>query len=220
MIAITFALSTESSALRKQLRDGKIDNQQVEIVHTGVGQASCERKIGDFLGANRPELLISSGFAGAVTDKLRAGDLILAENFCDSNLLPIAQQSLQQQNVRTIKLFTIKAIVDAIADRNRIARENDAAVVDMETEFIANACKAHSIPMLSLRVISDSPSEPFPAPPSVLFDIEAQKTNFLRLGGYLLTHPAAIPRLSRFSRQIEQAREKLTNAVVLVATAL
>ena len=46
MIGITFALPNESSDLRRQLRDiqrddnlvfGRIDNQPVAILHTGVG---------------------------------------------------------------------------------------------------------------------------------------------------------------------------------------
>ena len=78
MIAITFALPAESSGLvglmRKKKRAsssggkivyGKIDNQSIAILHTGVGRKSCERKIDSFLRTERPRCLISSGFAGA-----------------------------------------------------------------------------------------------------------------------------------------------------------
>src|SRR5579864_9120366 len=106
MIAITFALRTESSGLAAQLRDGKIDNQQIEIVHTGVGRKMCELKMQEFLRGTRPDLLISAGFAGGVTEELRVGDLVLAENFSDPQLLAAAHQSLSDQNVRTIRLFT------------------------------------------------------------------------------------------------------------------
>jgi adenosylhomocysteine nucleosidase len=214
MIAITFALRAESSGLTAQLRDGKIDNQKIEIVHTGVGRKACERKMEEFLNATRPDLLISAGFAGGVTEDLRAGDLILAENFSDRQLLSTAQQALVAQKVRTITLFTAESIIDSIADRNRIVKEHGAAAIDMETEFIASACAAHSIRMLSLRVISDTPLEPFPAPPAILFDIEKQNTNFFRLAAYLVTHPTAIPRLLRFSRQIGHAQKNLTDALV------
>jgi len=83
----------------------------------------------------------------------------------------------------------------------------------METEFIATACAAHGIPMLSLRVISDTPSEPLPAPPEVLFDVEKQRTNFGQLGYYLLTHPTAFKRLTMFRRQVALARRSLTAAL-------
>jgi adenosylhomocysteine nucleosidase len=221
MIAITFALRTESIGLTAQLRNGKIDNQQIEIVHTGVGRKACQRKMAEFLSGPRPDLLISAGFAGGVTEDLRAGDLILAENFSDRQLLSTAQRALAAQKVRTITLFTAESIIDSIAERNRIVKEHGAAAIDMETEFIASACAAHGVRMLSLRVVSDTVQEPFPAPPAILFDIAKQNTNFLRLGAYLLAHPIAIPRLLRFSRQIARARKSLTDALTrLLATNL
>jgi hypothetical protein len=68
--------------------------------------------------------------------------------------------------------------------------------------------------MLSLRVITDSLQEPLPAPPPVLFNIEQQRTRFARLLAYLVQHPGAAWRLIHFSRQIAQAREVMTSAIV------
>ncbi|HXM74618.1 MAG TPA: hypothetical protein VN904_05035, partial [Chthoniobacterales bacterium] len=94
MIAITFALPAESSALISRLREktralcdgekiiyGKIDNRSVAIFHTGVGRKSCEHKINNLLRGERPDFLISSGFAGSAREDLQVGNLILAENF-------------------------------------------------------------------------------------------------------------------------------------------
>jgi hypothetical protein len=68
-----------------------------------------------------------------------------------------------------------------------------------------------------LRVISDTPREPFPAPPPVLFDTERQRTNGAKLATYLLLHPTRIPRLIRFAKQIAHAREELTGALLSLA---
>jgi hypothetical protein len=68
--------------------------------------------------------------------------------------------------------------------------------------------------MLSLRVVSDDLQHPLPVPPPVLFNVARQKTDFVRLIGYLLVRPAAIPRLMRFSRQIQHARNNLADALV------
>jgi hypothetical protein len=67
--------------------------------------------------------------------------------------------------------------------------------------------------MLSMRVISDTPAQPFPAPAHVLFDVEKQKTNFLRLATYLVRHPGAVSRLNVFRERIGVARNSLTNAL-------
>lgn len=226
MIAVSFALPAESSGLIDLLQNkqsvaigpakvvrGKIGERAVAIMHTGVGRKSCENRIDKFLCETRPKIFIGAGFAGAVREGLKIGELVIAENFSDSRLLSDARKILRQQNVQTIKLFTAATIVDSIDERNRIAREHGADAVEMETEYIAATCAAHAIPMLSLRAISDSPQEPFPAPPNVLFNVERQKTDGVRLAFYLLTHPSAIGRLSRFAGQVAQARNTLAQGL-------
>jgi len=87
MIVVTFALPTESSAfirfLKNVRRDGAVVRGNVEhrtsdicVVHTGVGAAKCEERLGNFLRAETPELLIASGFCGGTTDELHPGDPI------------------------------------------------------------------------------------------------------------------------------------------------
>ena len=94
-----------------------------------------------------------------------------------------------------------------------LGRFAGAAAVDMETEILAEVCAAHDLPMLSLRAISDTASEPFPAPAHVLFDVAKQKTDFFRLGSYLLTHPGAFARLNAFRQRVAVARKALANAL-------
>lgn len=233
MIAITFALPAESSGLLRQLGDkiderrdgiavirGRIGNQEIEILHTGVGKQICATRIDKFLRTSQPKYLIASGFAGAVRDDLRAGDLVLAENFSDRELLSRAHRVLTRPVLHIGKLVTTTTMVDSVAERHEIARVQDAMAVDMETEAIAQACAGRGIPLLSLRVISDTPRENFPAPPAVLFDIERQRTDFAKLAGYLLKHPSTLPRLIRFSRQIARARRNLSDALVVLVREL
>ena len=211
---------------RDNLISGKIGNpemigareavrsHEVAIVHTGVGAKNCSQQLEILLHKARPRLVISSGFAGAVSDHLRRGDLIFGENFSDPRLVASASRILSQRQPRSVKLFTSTSIIDSITERNEIARAANAAAVDMETGAIVAVCSAHAVPLLSLRAISDTPDEPFPGPPSVLFDIETQRTNFGRLLAYLLRDPAAIRQLYRFSRQIADIRATLTDAIV------
>ena len=233
MIAITFALRTESAALVGRLWEvnqvsshgeriiqAKIDKRSVAIFHTGVGPKGCSAKIENLFRNERPEFLLSSGFAGSARDDLQVGDIILAENFSDRHLLLAAQEILRLPDARVVNLFTSAAIIDSIAEREQIAQASGAAAVDMETEAIARACADRGIRMLSLRVISDSAREPFPAPPNLLFDLERQRTDFAKLIPYLLRHPGAIQHLLRFSRRIARARKVLTNAILAVVREL
>ncbi|MEY2480117.1 MAG: adenosylhomocysteine nucleosidase [Verrucomicrobiota bacterium] len=219
MIAVTFALPTESAVFVHLLRDARHE-MSIEVFHTGVGRRSCQDKIDMFLDAQRPAILISAGFAGALSDQLKIGDILLAENFSTPRTLQTARELLADSFTRIGKLFTADAIVDSIEKRNEIARTTSAIAVDMETEWIAAACAARDIPLLSLRAISDTPGKPLPAPPHVLFDLHRQKTEFGRLALYLLKHPPAVLRLIAFARRIRSARNSLAAALVIVCEEL
>lgn len=226
MIAIVFALPAESSDFVRLLTKpivharagvesirGQIHGQPVALFHTGVGEKSCRKHIEDFLRQQQLKYLISTGFAGALDAELLIGDLLLSENFSDPELLASPHLDFADARLFVGKLATVPGIIDSKFERERWAAESGAAAVDMETEFIAAACAAHQVPMLSLRVISDTPAEPFPAPPEVLFDLEKQKTNFARLALYLATHPLAAVRLNAFRQRVALARQTLTSAL-------
>jgi nucleoside phosphorylase len=232
MIAVTFALPSESSEFRRRLRNrtsaerngvrivrGKMDDQMVEVLHTGVGEKVCRQRIEKFLQDQQFGFLISAGFAGALNDELHVGDLLLAKNFSTIDLNERIS-FFSSLPIHMADLLTVSALVDSSDERNRIARASGAAAVDMETEFIARACAEYGVPLLSLRVITDTPREPFPAPAKVLFDIEQQRTDLARLAAFFFTHPGRIPHLSRFTGRIARTRKVLANALVEVIRAI
>jgi nucleoside phosphorylase len=227
MIAVTFALPAESNAFVRRLNNvqraaevvrGSLGDLELRVLHTGVGAHECEQRLLQFLTQEPLRLLISSGFCGGTNDDVAPGTLVVAENYSDAKLANKAEQASPGAIVG--KLYSANRIVDPAADRYAIGREHGAVAIDMETETIARLCAASSIPMLSLRVVSDSPAAPFPAPPEVLFDVESQRTRFSRLLAHLAREPAAVIRLVKFSRQIASARLKLAEALCAIIAAL
>lgn len=215
MIAVTFAVPSESQNFR-QLLD-RANREKIAILHTGVGAAAARARIVPFLAGQRFDFLLSSGFAGGVAPSLGVGDLLLAENYSDPRLLARAQDLLISQSG---KLASADQVIEGAEEREQFARARGAVAVDMETAVLAEACAARQLPMLSLRVISDTAAAPFPAPPAVLFNIHRQKTEPLRLLGYLARQPAGIVRLMRFARQIDVARRSLTSALAILVREL
>ena len=135
MIAVTFALPAESSDFvfllqnKQQARAGEsniirgeIGTRSVTIIHTGVGQRTCEARMKDFLGREHPPFLISSGFAGGINTELNAGDLFLAENFSDPQLFQTAQRVLGDRPLRVGELFTSSSIVDSATQDQKLRR--------------------------------------------------------------------------------------------------
>jgi len=244
MIAVTFALPAESSGFLHLVHNktrsdrngittvvGKIEKPEnigarepllsraIEIFHTGVGEKVCRQRMARFLQDRQLDCLISAGFAGALTDQLDVGDLLLAQNFSTTELGK-ARSLLINLPIHVANLLTVPSMIDSNEERNKIARATGAAAVDMETEFIARACAEHGVPLLSLRAISDTPRQRFPAPAHVLFNIERQRTRLVRLVLYLLRHPTRLLGLIRFMSQIARARKTLTEALLAVVRAL
>jgi len=229
MIAITFALPAESSdflrrlgnksrAVRNGLRivRGTIDHRSVEVLHTGVGENICRQRIGKFLENQQFDFLISTGFAGSLNHQLQVNDLLFAKNFLTLDPKH-AQSSLSNVSIFAANMLTVPAMIDSNEERERVRRESGASAIDMETEFIAGACAAHGIPMLSLRVVTDSPTHPFPAPPNILFDVQWQRTRMVGFAKFFIAHPKRVPALVQFARRIRRARKTLSNALIEIA---
>lgn len=214
MIAVTFALPNESSDFQNLL-GGR--HREVRVLHTGVGAKIARTRLEPFLDSERFDFLISSGFAGATDPSLHVGNLLLGENFSDPDLLARARALVIS---RVGKLVTVDRVIEGEAERIRFAREHGAAAIDMETEWIARACAAKNVPLLSLRAISDTAAAPFPAPPNVLFNLERQRTSTIRLTRHLIAHPSAAVRLMRFARQIAVARAGLATALKTLVESL
>ena len=225
-IAVTFALPAESSEFLRRVRDksarerngvrtiqGKIDNRSIEVLHTGVGENLCRQRIGVLLENQQFDFLISAGFAGSLNNELEVNDLLIAKNFSTVDLKDV-QSSLSNMSITAVNMLTVPAVIDSSEERERIARESEAAAVDMETEFIARACAVRAIPLLALRVITDTPTQPFPAPPNLLFDIERQRTRVLKFAMFFLKRPNRASSLIQFVRRIARARTALANALI------
>jgi adenosylhomocysteine nucleosidase len=226
MIAITFALPAESSDFIRRLENvgqnsregvesfrGQLHGRGVAVIHTGVGRKTCRERMEVLLRRENFECLISAGFAGALEKDLRVGHLLVSENFSSRELLSSSKLDLADGTTFLGKLLTVPRMVESAADREGLNRKYGAAAVDMETEVIAELCTAHNLPMLSIRAISDTASEPFPAPANVLFDIAKQRTDFVRLCAYLISDPSAFGRLNGFRKRVTVASKALADAL-------
>jgi nucleoside phosphorylase len=232
MILVTFALPAESSAFIRSLRNvkrdramvcGDLEDQPLQtdhsrssicVLHTGVGEKECEKRLCNFLRKTQPQLLIASGFCGGTSDDRHPGNLVIAANVSDPELLRKTQAILPGAIVG--KIYSADRIVDPAMDRYAIGREQGAIAIDMESATIARICAEKSIPMVGLRVVSDSPAAPFPAPPHILFDVTKQRTDLLRLIAYIARKPASVVVLAKFSKRISIAKATLADALVTV----
>jgi adenosylhomocysteine nucleosidase len=224
MIGITFALPQESSAFLRRLHskrfvvrgalpviEGQVDKCCVIVCHTGIGARSTLKRIEAFLENVELELLISSGYAGALTSRFSVGDTVVAENCSLIRIVNTLGRDLPRA-----KLVTVQTVVETPAAKAKLRAETGGEMVDMESAIIFGACENLQIPMITLRAISDAANETTPIPFHGCFEMEKQA---LRLGGivrFLAAHPGAIFPLVRFARRLGPAKERLALALLNV----
>jgi nucleoside phosphorylase len=166
-ILVTFALRQEGVSFQGRLRRRKaksdlifgfLDSQEIALFWLGTGvrrQVEFERALLD----GHFDLVINSGFAGAVKAVLDPGDFVLCENFSSPEWL---------ERLKANVLFEASGpfvSVDAIAGseaKTRIGGDRNIVALDMESAQVAATCRKLSIPLVSARMISDRSDEEIP----------------------------------------------------------
>ncbi len=215
------ALGTETSTFHRgqapllPTHVGRYGERPVAVVHTGVGETPEGRqRLQTMLGtADGACWVISAGYAGGLSPNVRVGDLILGKNHSDPGLLNAARLLLENERPHVGTLLTHETALETAAEKSALHAATGALAVDMETAWIAEACAAGGVPLLSLRVISDAAAQTFPVPGHILFDAARQRPRYLVLPLWLLAHPARIGPFTTFVRALPAARTRLTRAL-------
>lgn len=204
---VTFAVPQESSDFRQAIHD----DENVVVVHTGIGTAAARRSVERALAGHRPRRLISAGFAGALDPALAIGDVVLAENYSDRAIVKSVTTPCRRG-----ALLTVGNAVETVAEKARLRAETGAMAVDMETSAIAAICVERGLPMLSLRAISDAADAVLPIPFAVSWDLETQRPRTFAIAIYLLRHPEIVGIFRSFIAGLARARRALSRSLVSV----
>jgi nucleoside phosphorylase len=178
-ILVTFALRAEGASFEGRLTGrvssggrimGSLGSQEIAVSCLGIGVRN-RRQFEHILTELGPDLVINSGFAGAVRTLLEPGDFVLAENFSSPDLL---------KRLETVRVFEAKgkfACVDAVADpaaKMRINSQGNFLALEMESAHVAAICQKFSVPLVSARMISDRYDE---AVPGIFLGRPVRRTN-------------------------------------------
>lgn len=228
MIAIAFALPDESKklvpllahasvagkTLAGPIHRGELAGQPVIVCHTGIGSEAARETLGRILKEFGPEMVISAGFAGALSPALRVGSLV-----CDLRGHQL-QLGPDEAPWHLGKIHTAGQTIEGPLDKARLFSETGALAVDMETGAIAAACLATGARVIALRAISDAAEEGLLMPMDVWFDLSRQRPRILGLLAHLATHPGKIRPFTRFVRALAAPRAALAHALPLLITRL
>jgi adenosylhomocysteine nucleosidase len=227
-VLLTFAVDAEFAPWRKlrnleEVRDGhvilykaQIGRALVDLVVTGMGVDNATRIANAVLAMKTPyQFCVSAGFAGALSDKYSIGDILVAEAIqklgksktlqCSRNLVYAARADGANQ----VKLFlTSDHVVRTVEEKLRLAPF--AGAVEMESFAIVSVAQAYKLPVVAIRVISDTTERDMP----VRIDTMVDEKGRVSVGGVVrqvVHHPLHLPALIRLGRESKTAAEALAN---------
>ncbi|MBV8330267.1 MAG: hypothetical protein JOZ61_07350 [Verrucomicrobia bacterium] len=166
-LIVTFALRQEGISFERKLTHrvsrsgaivGLLDRFEIAVTWLGV-RLSHPNELKAMITDLRPEIVINSGFAGAVRTLLEPGDFLLADNLSSSELVVGLPKG------RVFDGSGEFDCVDKIAepeDKMRRNVEGRYIAVDMESARLAEICRKLSVPFITARMVSDSYDERIP----------------------------------------------------------
>jgi adenosylhomocysteine/aminodeoxyfutalosine nucleosidase len=163
--------------------EGSYNGQEVVVAYSKIGKVFATLTATILIEKFGCDRLLFSGVAGAISDELKIGDLIVAKALCQHDLditafghpfgyVPEGAVSIEtDQTLRNVaqavaeqKGLTLKEGVIATGDqfvaneerKNWIGSTFDADALEMEGASVAVVCNALNVPFFILRAISDS----------------------------------------------------------------
>lgn len=167
---------------------GRLFNKEVVIVRSGIGKVNAAICTQILIDDFNVDLIINTGVAGRVNDKLNPGDVVISKDLvqhdvdgtcidykpgqiprmedyifkADEKLIDVAFKSTKDITDFGIHIGRIATGDQVIADSKKLLwlKETfDALVVEMEGAAIAHACYINNIPFVVIRSISDFADE-------------------------------------------------------------
>jgi adenosylhomocysteine nucleosidase len=198
-VLVCFAVKEEARAFQKL--GGEHCN--IQIILVGIGTRNAERAIRTALAQERPQLVLSCGFAGGLRPDLAMGAVVFAADE-ETGLEP----ALLAAGARPARFHCVERVATTAEQKRALWQATGADAVEMESQVICAVCREQGIPSAIVRVILDTANEDLPLDFNQLLDAD-QELDKSRLARALLMSPGKVPALLRLQQQSKAAAEKL-----------
>ena len=191
MEAIKMKMSNlkEKDILNLKFFDGKIGNQKIILVKSGVGKVNAARTTQIMIDKFDIDYIINIGSAGSINDEIKYGDIVIGKFVLqhDFDITAFGHEKGYISNIgvklesntklikrceyviKNMKEDSYKCVVGTIATgdifctskkmKDKIRTKFNADCVEMEGAAIAQVAYLSNTPFIIIRSISDSPNE-------------------------------------------------------------
>lgn len=244
MLAMVAAMKEETSGLKRHMviEDaairqgyrvwrGRYKGKEALLVQTGMGREGAERATRFILEHYPVSVLVSFGFAGALTGKLNIGDVVLCSTiYCGdgpSSLPCLSDAGLISRSLRVPVspakrrqgggVTVIRPVSEPVA-KQRLGETFRADVVDMESYWVARLASERRVPFLAVRAVSDVVEHKLP--PFYRMLNPDGRWRRREAAWYFLLHPCELAGLFGLYRNLRRARTNLTDFIDRLAEGL
>jgi adenosylhomocysteine nucleosidase len=201
---VCFAVKEEARVFRRAVagRPG------IRVLITGMGRRNSERAIRQALKLERPDLVLSTGFAGALNRALLTGDVLFAT---DENSKLAAE--LAVAGAKAGRFLCTQGVITTAKEKRMLSETTGADAVEMESGPICNVCRLEGVSSATVRVIIDTADEDLPLDFNQLMT-EDQSLATGKLALAILRSPATIGGLLKLRTQSHIAAKRLAEVLI------
>lgn len=189
-LGIVCAMKEELAPLLRRARRTSIDGVQLyelpgaTIAVSGIGREAGLRAAETLVNNAKAELLVSAGFAGALTPHIQVGTVGWARQMIEAS--SGTRYAVGDGTSGTWRIATAD-MVSGPAEKRELAASFAADAVDMEGAHVAAVAKKYGLEFRAVKVISDDLDHPLP--PMSPFVDEQGKLHQGRFAAYVALRP-------------------------------
>ena len=161
---------------------GTLGENKVVLLQCGIGKTNAASGVTNLIISFHPDCIISTGAAGGIDKQLNVMDIVIGKEICyhdvncgdncdpgqvqglprlfsgDERLVGIATSLKTEIRIMPGLICTGDQFITNRDELNVIkGKYPEGLAVDMESAAIAQVCHLWNVPMLSFRIISDTP---------------------------------------------------------------
>jgi adenosylhomocysteine nucleosidase len=171
-------------------------------IESGMGPEQGLLATRTLVAGERPDILISAGFAGALTRNLTVGETITPGTVIDG------QTGVRYSTQGGIGVLVSATTIADEAKKKQLGEQYRAEAVDMEAAAVAHVAQEHGIPFCAVKSISDELG--FAMPPFNAYVTAEGKLAIERFAAHLAVRPSYWPSLMQLARNSKKASLELS----------
>jgi len=210
-------------------------NRQFALIESGIGGDRALAAAQAITEAFNPELLISLGFGGGISDGLKVGDIVIGARFLvhqddcmieetGVRIVPFPDALTRKKKTAGFSIAEGTIISTAgVQSKTIIAGQTPKsvtrAVVDMETCAIVRFATLSRTPLMAIRCISDEINEELSFSMDEFMD-HTMQVSVRKVFLTVIRKPWIIPQLYRLYRNTDKAGKNLCRVFTLLRESL